>query len=283
MEGARCRVHVAPRYITAVTKRSRARTIGALVIACLWLSVSASAEEVRVLTSGAFTEACTRLAPVFERATGHTMTLVFGASMGSGPETIPSRLLRHEPADVVVLAGSALDDLIKNGQVTSASRVDLVRSRIGMAVRAGSPRPDISTVAALRQTLLSARSIGYSSSASGVYLATELFPRLGIADQIKSKLKMSEGMVGTLIAEGDVEIGFQQISELLPVRGIEYVGPLPSDVQRETIFAAGIVAWSTRPDLARAVIEFFSDPEHAAAIRNTGLEPIASGRGRPRP
>ena len=247
----------------------------ALIVACLWLSAAMAAEEVRVLTSGGFTEASVQLAPVFERATGHTMTLTFGASMGSGADTIPNRLARHEPADVVILARSALDDLIARGQVIAGSRVDLVRSRIGMAVRAASwRRPDISSVDALRQTLLRAKSIGYSSSASGVYLTTELFPRLGIADAIKPKLKMSEGMVGTLVASGDVEIGFQQISELLPVPGIDYVGPLPPDVQRETIFSAGIVAWSKNQDLARAVLEFFTSPANAELIRKTGLEPI---------
>ena len=228
------------------------------------------------MTSGAFTEACTQLAPVFERTTGHTMALTFGASMGAGADTIPSRLGRHEPADIVILARSALDDLVTRGQVITSSRVDLVRSRIGMAVKAGADRPDISSVAALRQTLLRAKSIGYSSSASGVYLSTELFAKLGIADQIKGKLKMSEGTVGTLVANGEVEIGFQQISELLPINGIDYVGPLPAEVQRETVFSAGIVTWSSEPVLAREVLRFFTSPANAELIRKTGLDPILS-------
>ena len=257
-----------------MSTRFRARRILTLVAACLWVSAVAFAQDVRVMTSGAFTEACTQLAPVFERATGHTMTLIFGPSMGGGADTIPSRLARREPADVVILARSALDDLSAQGQVIAGSRVDLVRSRIGMAVRAGAPRPDISSVDALRQTLLRAKSIGYSSSASGVYLSTELFPRLGIADAVKTKLKMSEGMVGALIASGEVEIGFQQVSELLPVQGIDYVGELPPAVQRETIFSAGIVAWSTNPDLARAVLVFFTSPAQVESIRKTGLDPI---------
>jgi molybdate transport system substrate-binding protein len=226
------------------------------------------------MTSGAFTEACTRLAPAFEQVTGHHMALIFGASMGSGADTIPSRLGRHEGADLVILARSALDELAARGFVIPGSRVDLVRSRIGMAVRANASRPDISSTEALRQTLLRATSIGYSSSASGLYLATELFPRLGIADQIKPKLKMTEGTVGTLVARGEVEIGFQQISELLPIPGIDYVGPLPQDAQRETIFSAGIVAWSGAQDLAHRVLEFFTSPTNAEAIAKTGLEPI---------
>jgi molybdate transport system substrate-binding protein len=258
-----------------VSGRSRARRILTLAAACLAVSAATFAQDVRVMTSGAFTEACEQLAPVFERATGHTMTLTFGASMGAGVDTIPSRLGRHEPADVVILARAALDDLVARGYVVAASRVDLVRSRIGMAVRTGAPRPDIGTIDALRQTLLRAKTIGYSSSASGVYLSTELFQRLGVADAVKSKLKMSEGAVGTLVANGDVEIGFQQISELLPVPGIDYVGPLPSEAQRETIFSAGIVAWAKSADTARRVIEFFTTPANAELIRKTGLEPIA--------
>jgi molybdate transport system substrate-binding protein len=262
--------------ITLVIARSRACRIITFVAVILWYSAAALAQDVRVMTSGAFTEACTKLAPAFEQTAGHRMELIFGASMGSGPDTIPSRLGRHEAADVVILARSALDELAARGFVIPDSRVDLVRSRIGMAVRAGAPRPDISSVEALRQTLLGAKSIGYSSSASGVYLTTELFPRLGIADQIRPKLKMSEGTVGTLVATGEVEIGFQQISELLPVPGIDYVGPLPTDAQRETIFAAGIVAWSSAQDLARRMLEFFTSSANAEAIRKTGLEPIAA-------
>jgi molybdate transport system substrate-binding protein len=257
-----------------MTVGRRARRIAAIVVACLTVAWGDAAPEVRVMTSGAFTEACTQLAPVFERATGHAMVLTFGASMGSGADTIPSRLARHEPADVVILARSALDDLVARGHVIAESRVDLVRSRIGMAVRAGAPRPDISSVDALRQTLLRAKSIGYSSSASGVYLSTELFPRLGIVDAVKTKLKMSEGMVGTLVASGEVEIGFQQVSELLPIHGIDYVGELPPAVQRETIFSAGIAAWSTHQELARAVLAFFTSAAHAELIRKTGLDPI---------
>jgi molybdate transport system substrate-binding protein len=256
-----------------VSRLQRARIIVACFV-CLWGSSPALADELRVMTSGAFTEACTRLAPVFERATGHTITLVFGASMGSGADTIPGRLARHEPADVVILAGSALDDLIARHQVVGATRVDLVRSRIGVAVRKGASKPDVSSLTALRQTLLRAKSIGYSSSASGVYLANELFPRLGIAEQLRAKSRVSQGAVGTLIASGEVEIGFQQISELLPVPGIDYVGPLPDEAQRETIFSAGIVAWAAEADAARALLEFFRSPENSELIRNTGLEPI---------
>jgi len=249
------------------------RTVAAAVSSLLVAAV-ACADDVRVMTSGAFTAAFLQLAPEFERSAPHHVITEFGASMGSGPTTIPSRLERHEPADVVILAASALDELVARGLVAAGSRVDLVRSRIGVAVRAGAPRPDISSVDALRRTLLSAKSIACSSSASGVYLSNELFPRLGIQDQIKSKIKVSAGVVGELVARGEAEIGFQQISELLPVPGIDYLGPLPVGAQRETVFSAGIVADARSPGAARALIGFLSSPEAAATIRKTGLDPI---------
>jgi molybdate transport system substrate-binding protein len=183
-------------------------------------------------------------------------------------------LERGEPADVVILASSVLDDLIKQGKVVAGSRVDLVRSIIGMAVRAGAPKPDITTVAALTETLLRAKSVAYSSSASGIYLSTELFQRLGIADRVLPKSKNAAGeRVAALVARGDAEIGFQQISELLPEPGIDYVGPLPPEVQRETVFSAGLVVGAAKPDVAKALIRFLASADAVAAIRKAGLEP----------
>jgi molybdate transport system substrate-binding protein len=252
------------------------RTAVSAIVSLLLLPATTFADEIRVITSGAFTAAYLQLVPEFERATGHTIVTMSGASMGSGPNTIPRRLERGEPADVVILAGSALDELITQGKVMAGSRVDLVRSRIGMAVRAGAPRPDISSVDALKRTLLRAKSIAYSSSASGIYLSTELFPRLGIAEQIKGKTRVSEGAVGSLVASGEAEIGFQQISELLPVQGIDYVGPLPAEVQRETVFSAGIVSGARAPEAARAFLRFLTSPAAAPIIRHTGAEPVTA-------
>jgi molybdate transport system substrate-binding protein len=243
----------------------------------LLLSAAAFADEVKVMTSGAFTAAYLQLVPEFERTTHHKIVTTFGGSMGNGPNTIPSRLQRGERADAVILAGSALDELINQGKVVAGSRVDLVRSRMGMAVRAGAPKPDISSLEALRQTLLRAKSVAISSSASGIYLSTEMFQRLGIAEQMKIKTKISEEAVGTLIANGVAEIGFQQISELLAAQGVDYVGPLPADVQRETVFAAGIVSGARAPEAARALLKFFASPAAAPIIRKTGLETITPG------
>jgi len=225
------------------------------------------------MISGAFSAPFLDVIPGFEGASKYKIVTISGASMGGAPDSIPVRLERGEPADVVIMAAAALDDLITQRKVVAGSRVDLVRSSIGMAVRAGAPKPDISSVDALRRTLLAAKSIAYSASASGVYISNELFPRLGIADQVRGKSQRIESeRVGTVVARGDAELGFQQISELLPIAGIDYVGPLPAEVQRVTIFSAGIASGSIQRDAARALIDFLASSRVTPAIRKSGLE-----------
>ena len=179
---------------------------------------------------------------------------------------------------MIILAGPGLEALIKEGRVDPRNRFDLVRSLIAMAVRAGAPKPDISTVDALKRTLLQAKSIGSSDSASGVYLRTVLFPRLGVAEQIKSKSKVIEAYerVGDAVARGDIEIGFQQVSELRPVPGITIVAPLPEGAQEVTIFSAAIVNGATHPVEARKLIDFLSSPAAAPIVKQTGLEPMST-------
>jgi molybdate transport system substrate-binding protein len=251
---------------------------GAVLLAGVILFVSTlQADEVRVMTAGAFAETYLELVSPFERATKHRV--VTGATAtGIGQDSIPSRLRRGEPVDVVILADAALDELIKEGRIVAGSRVALARSAIGMAVRAGAPKPDISSVEALKRVLLQAKSIAYSAQASGVYLSTELFQRLGIADQLMVKSQRIEReRVGAVVARGEAEIGFQQISELLPVAGIEYVGPLPAEVQRITVFSAGVAAGTKSPEAARALITFFMSPEAARVMTKSGLEPMTAG------
>jgi molybdate transport system substrate-binding protein len=261
------------------TAARASRTVALFAASILFLGGTARAEEIRVMTSGAFTAPYLQLIPEFERATHNKIVTAYGASMGNAPDSIPSRLQRGEPVDIVILAADALDALIKQGKVVPGSRVDLVRSSIGMAVRAGAPMPDISTVDALKRTLLEARSIAYSASASGVYLSHEMFQRLGIADQIRSKCKrIASEPVGAVVARGDAEIGFQQISELLPVPGIDYVGPLPREVQKVTVFSAGVAVGAKQPDAARALIKFLASPAAAPVIKKTGLELVTQAR-----
>ena len=258
---------------------SRRAALG--IVSGIVLAGMACGAEIKVMTSGAFTAAYRQLSPEFERTTHNKILTAYGASMGDAPDSIPSRLQRGEAADVLILAAPALDELIKQGKVVAGSRVDLARSSIGVAVRAGAPKPDISSIDALKRTLLEAKSIAYSDSASGVYLSTELFRRLGIAEQIRSKCKkIASEPVGAVVARGDAEIGFQQISELLPVPGIEYVGPLPPGAQKVTVFSAGVAAGAKEPDAARALIKFFASPAAASVVAKTGLEPAVQLPGK---
>jgi molybdate transport system substrate-binding protein len=249
-----------------------------LLLLCMFLTAAAvRADEIKVVTSGGFTAAYLELVPAYESSTHNKLVTEFGPSMGTTHNAIPIRLERGETIDVVIMAAPALDELIKQGKVRAGTRVDLVRSLIGVAVKAGAPRPDISTVDALKRTLLAAKSIAYSDSASGVYLSTELFPKLGIADQIKSKSKKIEAdPVGGVVATGEFEIGFQQISELRPVKGIDIVGPLPPGAQKVTVFAAGIPASAKHPEAANALIEWLASPVAYSAIKKSGLEPANS-------
>lgn len=238
------------------------------------LASLAAADEIHVVSSGGFAAAYRALAPGFERQTGHHLTTAWGPSMGETPQAIPNRLSRGENIDVVIMVGESLNELIKQGKVLDQDHQLLARSRIGMAVKAGAVKPDISTLDGLKQTLLAARSIAYSDSASGVFLSTVLFPRLDIADQIKNKCRMIPAEpVGQVVARGEAEIGLQQVSELLPIAGIDFVGVLPDAAQQITPFSAGIVAGSQETVAAKALIDYLSSPAAASLIRQTGLDP----------
>ena len=260
---------------TAIPWRRRclAAFFGALAGAVLAAGASPAA-EIRVMASGGFTAAYRALVPVFEKETGHTVVSSYGASMGDAPDAIPQRLARGEPADVLILAASGLESLVRQGRAVENSRVDLAESRIGFAVRAGAPKPDMGSVEAVRRALLEAPTIAYSASASGVHFSTEMVQNLGIADEVLPKARriLSE-RVGSVVARGDAELGLQQISELLPIQGIELLGPLPDELQRVTVFSAGIAAGSQQPDAARELIRFLASPAAAPAVAATGLDP----------
>src|SRR5687768_16923995 len=192
-----------------------ARWSVALGVGALLATGTAAAEEVRVMISAGFYGVYAELGPAFERATGHRLITTRGPSMGDSPEAIPTRLARGEMADVVILDGGAADELATRGVVRAGSKVVLALSQIGMVVRAGAAKPDISTVDAFKRTLVAVKSIGYSDSASGTYLSTTLFQKLGIADQVLGKSRKVRGPpsgepVAAVVARGEVEIGFQQ-------------------------------------------------------------------------
>jgi molybdate transport system substrate-binding protein len=255
--------------------RTPRRTVGLLLSSLLLCAGNSPGAEIKVMTSGAFTAAYLELKPQFERATQNKL-ITLATTMGTGPDYIPTRLQRGEGVDVVVVDDAALDELIKDGKILANSKTRLARSIIGAAVRSGTPKPDISSVDALRRTLLQAKSIAYSASVSGVYVSTELFQRLGIPDQVAVKsYRIDRERVGTVVARGEAEIGFQQVSELLPIQGIDYIGPLPPEVQRPTVFSTGVTAGAKEPEAARALIKFLASPAAIPAITKSGMEPVA--------
>ena len=258
------------------TLRSSLRLFASAVAAAALVASSCHAAEIKVMISGGLGAAYRALGPEFERETGNTLKTTGGPSMGTTPEAIPNRIDRGEPVDVVIMVGDALGELVKRGKVVPESRVDLARSAIAMAVRSGAAKPDISSVDALRRALLQAKSVAYSDSASGVYIENELFPRMGIAEQMKGKARMIPAEpVGKVVARGDAELGFQQVSELLPIPGIDIVGPLPEGAQKITVFSAGVTTSAEQPQAGKALIDFLASPRGSAAIRKTGIEPIA--------
>src|SRR5216684_4118384 len=259
--------------------RSLARWLSRLGLAALLIAGAASAADVYVMISAGFYGVYSELGPAFERASGHRLVTTRGPSMGDSPEAIPARLARGEAADVVILDAGAADELAMRGLVRADSKIILARSQIGMVVRAGAARPDIGSVEALKQTLLAAKSIAYSDSGSGTYLSTTLFAKLGVADQVAGKSRKVRGPPSgepgaAVVARGEVEIGFQQVSELIHAPGVTFVGAIPAELQPGFSFAGAITAAARRPDAASALIRFLASPEAAPAILKAGLTPL---------
>lgn len=232
--------------------------------------------EFRVMTSGGFTAAYKLLIPDLERLT-NLQIITVTTSIGTGDISIPNRLKRGEIADLVICSDNVMQQFIADGFVLAGGHAKLARSIVGFAVRAGAPKPDIATPDALRDTLLRAASIGYSASESGRHVTTQLYQRLGIAEQVMPKSHFVGGgeRVGAWIARGAVEVGFQQVSELLPVPGIAHITPIPEELQLVSTYTAGVGSNAAHPAAARAVIDFLQSKDVAAVITQTGLEPIA--------
>jgi molybdate transport system substrate-binding protein len=242
-----------------------------VVVLPLLLVPSASFAQVKTIVSGGFRAAYTAALPDFEKATSISVTTGSGASQGTGPNTIGAQLARGVPVDVVIMAKEGLEDLVKVGRVVPGSVVDLARTPVGLAVRAGAPKPDISTVEAFKRTLLQAKTVAFVDSTVGIYLRTKLFPQLGVADQIGPKLSTA-GAAG--VAAGTADFTIQPLSELTNVKGIEVVGTIPREIQYISVFSGGIVANAGQPDSGRRLIEFLASDKARAAITNNGMEPI---------
>ncbi|EIV2971556.1 substrate-binding domain-containing protein [Cronobacter sakazakii] len=240
------------------------------------LSSVALAQEITVMISGGFKAALEQLRPGYETQSGNQIVIVPGPSMGKTPQAIPNRLARGEKADVVIMVGDALTSLEKAGRTAPGSRTELADSPIGMVVKQGAPVPSINTPDALRQTLLQARSIAYSDSASGRYVSTALFKKLGIEAQVETRARMVERIpVASEVAKGKYAVGFQQVSELLPEPGVTFVGELPDSVQYITRFAGAVTNNAAHAAEGRALLAFLASPDAQKVVRATGMRSVA--------
>ena len=252
----------------------------ALGAAMMSMPQSASAADVHVMISAGFYQVYAELGPAFEKASGHHLVTTRGPSMGDSPEAVPTRLGRGEAADVVIIDGEMVDKLAERGLVRADSKATLARSLVGMVVRAGAAKPDIGSVDAFKQTLLAAKSIAFSDSGSGTYLSTKMFAKLGIADQVLPKSRKVRGPpsgepVAAVVARGESEIGFQQMSELMHVQGVTIVGPIPAELQPGFTFAGALTKNAREPDAGSALIRFLASPQAASVITKMGLRPAA--------
>jgi molybdate transport system substrate-binding protein len=257
-------------------------------VACLFallLSVlatgAAAAADIKVMISAGFFKVYAELGPAFEKATGHKLLTTRGPSLGDSPEAIPTRLTRGEQADVLIMDGHGADILETRDLLRPGSRMRLAESFIGMVVRTGQPKPEISTVEGLRRTLLAAKSIAYSDSSSGTYLSTVGFKKLGVAEEIAGRTRKVRGPpsgepVAAVVARGEAEIGFQQVAELINVPGADFVGTVPAEIQPPTYFVGALPKRSQHPDAAVALLRLLSSPEAAAVITKAGLKPLAA-------
>src|SRR5271156_1360419 len=257
----------------------RALAILAVTLATSFATSEGNAmEKLTVMISGGFSLAYKQILPEFERSTGTTVMTLSGASQGTGPKTIKSQLEQGVGVDVVILSKEGLGELIAVGRIAKGSEVELATVPLGAAVRQGSPKPDLSSVDALKRALLSARLVALPASTSGIFLKDEIFPRLGIADKVTSKL-FARGIESTAaLAAGEADLAIGPVSELVHQPGIEIVGPLPDDVQLVQVFTAATVGTSRNSEQAKQFIDFVASDQSTTAIKNSGMTPVGNRR-----
>lgn len=260
------------------TTRPVALLFGASLAGLLALSPASEAAELKIIASGALKGAMEHLRPAYEKASGNTLSISWGPSMGESPESIPQRIKHNEPMDLAIMATETLDLLAPSGAFDLATRRDVADSRIGIGVPHGTPRPDVSSVAALRAALLKSGRIAYSQGASGVFIRTELFKRLGIEEQVKGKTVEIVGkeLVGTALARGEADIGMQQVSELKVTPGVDFLGPLPEAVQKVSRFCAAVARQAPHTKDAEQFIAFLTSPHARQLLAESGLEPAST-------
>ncbi len=247
----------------------------AMVLMAAGAPRGAAGAEIKVLTAGAFKQVLLALVPDFERTSGHKVTIE-NDTVGA----LTKRIEGGEAFDLAVLTPKAVDDLAKEGKFAAGSRANLARVGVGVVVKDGTPKPDIGSVAAFKQALLAAKSVAYidpaAGGSSGIYVAG-LLDKLGIAAEVKPKAKLIPGgAVAEHVARGKAELGIHQISEILPVKGVTLVGPLPAEIQNYTVYAAALGAQAKESDAAKALLKALSGPAAAEVLKSKGMEPAGS-------
>jgi molybdate transport system substrate-binding protein len=234
--------------------------------------------QLSVLMSGGFSGAYERLLPEFKRTSGIGVSTGSGASQGTGPQTIAAQLARGVHADVVILSREGLGELIAANRIVAGTDVDLAQVPLGVAIRAGSPKPDVSTVEAFKQLLLKAATVAMPASTSGIWLRTDLFPRLGIAEKVSTKLAPRGSDATRMVAAGEVDLAVMPVSEILPAPGVDFAGSIAPEIQFVQVFSAAIVSGSQEIEGSKRLIDFLASARAFEAIRNSGMEPLATSR-----
>lgn len=233
--------------------------------------------ELKVIISGGFSGPYEQLVPQFERATGLKVATGSGSSQGKGPQTIAAQLAGGVPADVVILSREGLTELIAARWIAAGTDVDLARTPIGVAVRAGAPKPDVRSVDDFKRVVLKARTVAVPSSTSGIFLVEEIFPRLGIAGSVNVKATARGSGAAAMVATGEADIGLLPVSEIVHAQGVELAGVIAEEIQLHQIFAAAIVAASKEIEAGKRLIAFLTSESAAQTIRRGGMEPLGAG------
>jgi molybdate transport system substrate-binding protein len=245
-----------------------AKAAGVILAGGLCLGESAMAAEITIFTSMGSLSGVTDLAAAYEKTSGHKVIV----ASRIGP-ALPKALASNEPGDIIANFTNTFEALIKQGKVVPGTAVEFARAGVGVAIRKGAPKPDISSVEGYKQTMLKAKSIGYSKTGSGL-IAERGLQQLGIFDQVKDKVRYLEGTpVAVFVAKGEVELGMQQSNAIAPVEGAEYAGPLPGHLQEYLYFSVGLLSISKQPDAARAFMQFMASPAAAEHLRKSAMEP----------
>jgi len=249
-----------------------------VVVATLLMWPLAASAQLKVMISGGFSGPYEQLLPEFERTTGIKVTTGSGSSQGTGPQTIGAQLARGVATDVVILSREGLTELIAAHRIAAGTDVDLARTPLGVAVRAGAPKADVSTVEAFKQVVLKARAVAVPSSTSGIFLTKDVFPRLGIAGRINVKATPRRTGAAAMVAAGEADIAVMPVSEIVHAPGVELAGVIAEEIQLNQIFAAAVVAGSKEVDAARRLIAFLASERASGAIRSSGMEPLGKRR-----